>query len=262
MAKVSRKKKGMSIKELRVSNDPMMRFYDHAQEWLQDKGRPLVIGIGVVVGLILLYTVGSYFFQYRKDRAAAAFAQAFEVYNAPVQDPTTVSTNAVVGKSYNDDATKWQESADAFERLANDYSSFRALGRYYAGVSYLHLDNSHDKGVSLLEQTAGMNDQPSSDLARLALAEYYATQGNTEKSLALYQQLMNSANLLKPAIQYAMGRVYEKSGDKQKAIDSYFEAAKADRATGNTSDAEKRLSALAPDRIKELPPPTETPFQP
>ena len=262
MAKTSRKKRGRSVKELKVRNDPMIRFYEQAQEWLQDKGRPLVIGIGVVVGLILLYTVGTYFFQYRKDRAAAAFAQAFEVYNAPVQDPTAVATTAVVGKSYNDEATKWQESADAFERLANDYSGYRALGRYYAGVSYLHLDNSHDKGVNLLEQTAALNDQPSSDLARLALAEYYATQGNTEKSLALYQQLLNSANLLKPAIQYAMGRVYEKSGDKQKAIDSYFEAAKADRATGNTSDAEKRLAALAPDRVKELPQPTETPFQP
>ena len=134
MAKARRKKGRIAVKDMKYRNDPMIRFYEKTQDWLQDKGRPLIIGIGIVIGLLLVYAIGSYFFHYRKARAEAAFAQAFEKYNAPVQDSTVVTTAPPSGRTYSDEATKWQESAQAFEQLANDYSSYYdTIGRYYAG---------------------------------------------------------------------------------------------------------------------------------
>jgi len=261
LAKTPRRKKKVSVKEMKFKHDPMIRFYEQTQDWLQERGRPFVIGVGIVAGLVLLYVAGSYYFDYRKTRAETAFAEAVEKFIAPVQDPSTPSTSPPTGKYYTDEQTKWRESAEAFERLSNDYSGYYGtIGRYYAGASYLHFDR--DKGISLLEQVAGKNDHPTSDLARLALAESCAANGENDKAISLYQQLLSSAPNLKPAIEIGLGRVYEKTGDKEKAVEAYLEAAKPDRSSGAGAEAEKRLSAIAPDRLKDLPPPSTAPVTP
>jgi tetratricopeptide (TPR) repeat protein len=262
LAKTSRRKSRIAVKDLKYGHDPMIRFYERTQDWLQDKGRPVVIAIGVVAGVVALYFIGSYFLHFRQARAENAFAGAFEKYNAQVQDASSVTTSLPTGKTYSDETTKWQETAAAFEQLANDYSGYYGtIGRYYAGVAYLHLDDSREKGVSLLKQVADKNDERASDLARLALAEYSAAQGNTDEAISGYEKLLNSTQVLKPSVQLALGRLYDKKGDKEKAADYYFEAAKADRMTGAGSDAEKRLSAIAPGRVKDLPPASSN-FQP
>ena len=261
LAKTPKRKKKVSVKEMKFKHDPMIRFYDKTQDWLQERGRPLVIGVGVIAGLVLLYVAGSYYFEYRKSNAGTAFAQAIEKFVAPVHDPTSPTTTPPTGKYYTDEQTKWRESAEAFERLASDYSGYYgAIGRYYAGASYLHFDR--DKGMNLLEQVASMNEQPTSDLARLALAESYAASGDNEKAISLYQQLRSSAPSLKPAVEVGLGRVYEKTGDLEKAVEAYLEAAKPDRSSGAGAEAEKRLSAIAPDRLKDLPPPSTMPITP
>ena len=249
------KRKKVSVKEMRFSHDPMIRFYDKTQEWLQEKGRPFVIGLGIVAGLILIYVAGSYFFEYRKTNAESAYAQALEKFNAPVQDANTPPTTTPTVVSYNDEETKWRESAEAFEHLANDYSGYYGnIGRYYAGVSYLHIDRA--KGIAMLEQVAGKNDQPTSNLSRLALAENYAANGENEKAIEIYQQLLSSASNLKPALEVALGHAYENAGNTEKAVEAYLEAAKPDRSSEAGAEAEKRLKALAPDRLKDLPLPS------
>ena len=259
MAKRGRKRK-LSVKEMKFSHDPMIRFYERTQEWLQERGRPFVIAIGIMAGAVLLYVAGSYFFEYRKTKAETAFAEAVEKFNAPVQDPAS-SSAPPSGKFYNDEETKWRESAEAFERLANDYSSYYStIGRYYAGVCYLHIDR--EKGISMLEQVAAKNDKPASDLARLALAENYAANGDNEKAISLYQELLSSSANLKPAVEVGLGHVYEKAGDLEKAAEAYLEAARPDRSSEAGLEAEKRLQAIAPDRLKELPPPSTLPLRP
>jgi tetratricopeptide (TPR) repeat protein len=244
-------KRRVTVKDMKFRNDPMIRLYERTQDWLQERGRPVVIILGIIAGLLVLYTAGYYFFSYRDSKAAQAFAQAFEKYNAPVLD--AASTNQA-GKYYTDEKMKWQESAEAFERLAEDYSGrYGAVGRYYAGVSYLHIDR--DKGVRMLQEAVNKDEQPTSDLARFALAENSAAGGETERAIQDYERLLNSPYVPRQAIQFGLGRIYEKSGDAQKAVDFYFEAAKVDRATSAGSEAEKRLAALAPERLKELPPP-------
>jgi predicted negative regulator of RcsB-dependent stress response len=220
----------------------------------------VVIGVAVLVAVVALYFLGTYFFRFREERAEKAFAGAFEKYNAQVQDASPIATQAPsTGKTYTDEPTKWKETAEAFEQLASDYSGYYGtIGKYYAGVAYLHLDDSRDKGTQLLQQAADRNDGRTSDLARLAVAEDAAAHGEIDKALDVYEKLQASSYLLKPAVQFALGRLYEQKGDKARAADLYFEAAKTDRMTGAGSDAEKRLKAIAPDRVKDLPPSTSS----
>lgn len=254
------KRKKVSVKEMKFKHDPMIRFYERTQEWLQERGRPIVTAVGIVVGIIVLYAAVTYYLDHRKATAEAAFADAVEKFNAPVQDSATPTTTPTVGKTYSDEHTKWQESAEAFEHLADTHSGYYgSIGRYYAGVCYLHIDR--DKGISLLEQVAAKKDQPTSDLARLALAESYAANGDNEKAISFYEQLLTSSTNLKPAIEVGLGKVYEKTGDIEKAVEAYLEAARPDRTNDAGAEAEKRLQAIAPDRLKELPPAT-APIQP
>jgi hypothetical protein len=254
LARTGKKRGRVAVKDMKFRNDPMVRFYEKTQDWLQERGRPIVMAAGIIVGLIVLYTAAHYFLDYRKSKAEAAFAQAFEKYNAPVQDtapaiPTT--------KYYTDDKTKWQESAEAFEQLAREHSSsYGTLGRYYAGVSYLHVDR--DKGVKMLQEVADKNDKPTSDLARLAIAEDALANGDAEKAISTYEKLLSTPSSLKSVVQLGLGRAYEKAGDTEKAAQAYFEVASFDRSSPAGSDAEKRLAALAPERIKDLPAPDLT----
>jgi len=252
LARASKKRK-VNVKQIKHRNDPLVHLYDVTQDWLQDRGRPLVIVVGVIVGVALLYVAGSTFFSWRESRAARAFAEAYEKYNAPVQDSTSLTTTPVLGKSYTDEKVKWQETAEAFEKLANDYPGYYDnLGRYYAGAAYLHFDPA--KGTQLLEQVAGKNDPETSDLARLALAEHYAINGENDKAIEIFDKLASSSPNLKQASQLRLAQLYEKTDQTERAVELYFEVAKADRATPAGSEAEKRLSAIAPDRIKDLPP--------
>jgi tetratricopeptide (TPR) repeat protein len=263
LAKSGRRKNRIPVKDMKHRHDPMIRFYEKTQDWLQERGRPIVLTIGVIAGLIVLYTASKYFMEYRKSRAETAFAHAVEKFNAPVQDSTAITTAPSPAKTYSDETTKWQESAEAFERLASDHSGYYgAIGNYYAGVSYLHLDGGKDKGVTLLQQAADKNEQPTSDLARLAIAEYYATGGDVQNAISNYEKLLNSSSGIKPAVYLGLGHAYEKAGDTEKAVEAYLEAAKPDRSAPAGQEAEKRLAALAPDRLKELPAPTATDFQP
>jgi tetratricopeptide (TPR) repeat protein len=252
LAKYGKKRGHIPVKEMKFRNDPMIHLYEKTQEWLQESGRPVMMGAAVVAIVVVLYLIGSAVFSWRQSNAAAAFAQAFEKYNAQVVDSTVTTTPT--GKTYSDERVKWQETAEAFEQLANDYGSYYGeIGRYYAGVAYLRFDR--DKGVKLLQSVVDAGDRKTSDLAQTALAENYVAVGEADKAVPLLEKLLESNNLPKQGIRLSLARAYEKSGNVEKAVENYFEVAKADREGPTGSEAERRLNALAPEKVKELPTP-------
>ncbi len=251
MASTARKNR-IAHKDLKFKNDPMIRFYERTQDWLQDKSKPVVMAVGVVVAAIVLYLLGSWFFSGREVKAQSAFAQAFDKYKAPVIDPSGVTSQT--GTYYTDENQKWQEVAQAFEQLAQDYSGYYgATANYYAGVAYLRFNR--DKGLELLKKAVDKNEQPTADLAQMAIAENHIVVGDAANAIPIYEKLLKSTSVPAQSVQTELGRAYEKTGDTEKAVAAYFEAAKISRTTTTGSEAEKRLSALAPDKIKELPTP-------
>jgi len=90
------------------------------------------------------------------------------------------------------------------------------------------------------------------------MAEHFAAAGDVEKAESHYNSLLNSSFVPHQVVQLGLGKLYEASGSTEKAVGAYFEAARMDRESGQSSDAEKRLSTLAPDRVKDLPVSTPT----
>jgi tetratricopeptide (TPR) repeat protein len=250
-ARPVRRRGKLTPKDMKFRNDPIVHLYERAHEWLQDRGRPFFMVAGIA-GLALVLCVAVYYlFSYRTSKAENALAAAMEKYNAQVTDTPPANSTA---KYYTDEKLKWQESAEAFEKLSQDYStSYGVLGRYYAGTAYLHFDPA--KGLQMLEEVAGKNKPPTSDLARLALAENYAATGDSAKAIDYYKKALSSSFVPKAVVQLGLGHAYEKTGDKQDAVDAYFAVAEADRSSSAGTEAEKRLTALAPDKLKDLPAP-------
>ena len=253
MATTAKRKRHLTVKEMKFRNDPMVRLYDRTQDWLQEQGQPLVKLLGVVALAALVFFAGYYFMSYRQSKAADDYADAWVKYNAQVTD--TPPTNGA--KYYTDEKEKWQDVSQSFEAVAQRHSGYYgSMAKYLAGVAYLHFDK--DKGLTLLQEVAARNEQPASDLAKMASAERYLIDGETDKATQLLEGLLNSPSVPKQVVELKLGSAYEKKEDLQRAADLYFDVAKADRTTAAGSEAEKRLSGLAPDRIKDLPPRNST----
>jgi hypothetical protein len=235
---------------MKFRNDPIVRLYDKTQDWLQERGQPVVRVLGIVAVLVVVVVAVYYFFSYRQSRAADDYAEAWRKYNAQVVD-TPVATGSL---QYTDEKVKWQEAAQAFESVAQKQSGYYgSMARYLAGTAYLRFDR--EKGQRLLQESAAENEQPAADLARLALAENHLSNGETEQAIPILEALSSSQTVPKQVVQLQLGLAYQKSGDAQKAADMFFQVASVNRSTSAGSEAEKRLSAVAPDRIKDLPPP-------
>ncbi|HEX5734164.1 MAG TPA: tetratricopeptide repeat protein [Blastocatellia bacterium] len=258
MARTRGRKGRIHVKDMKYRNDPMIRLYDRTQDYLQEKGRPIVIALGVIAAAVVLYIAWDLFSSYRADKAKVAYAEADEKANATVSDPTATPPPNQTGKVYDDERVKWQETAEAFERVANDYSGYYgAMARYRAGAAYLNFDR--DKGTQLLQQTVAKNERPASELARVALAENYMSNGEPEKAIAEYKELLNAPGMNQVA-QLGLAQAYEKAGNTEQAVEAYFEVAKENRTSAAGQKAEERLRALAPERLKELPVSDQIPF--
>jgi hypothetical protein len=247
-----------TVRKKRKDVDALRSAWIVLEEWVEINRRPILMISSIAAGLVILFGTLYYFFQYRTSKALNAYAAAFQKYNGTVTaagaTPPPANSKAV---TYPDEATKYNEAASAFEQLANDYSSYRDVGKYYAGVSYLHTDA--DKGVKVLEELAAGSSEVRNQ-ARLALAEQYAKQGAFDKAEATYEQLIaEPQGLPKQYLQTRLGWVEEKLNKPEEAAKSFRAAVDLDRNSALGIEAEKGLQRVDPKQAASLPPKAVTP---
>ncbi|MBO0799507.1 MAG: hypothetical protein J2P31_11860, partial [Blastocatellia bacterium] len=97
--------------------------------------------------------------------------------------------------------------------------------------------------------------------ARLTLAQRYEAVGKYDDAIAEYQKLKAKPYTIPAAlIDLNMAKVYETQGKTKEAVDLYFGIAnnKDWRASQVGSTAVERLTALAPEKVDQLPPPEQS----
>jgi hypothetical protein len=246
-----------TVRKKRKDVDALRSAWIVLEEWVELNSRPIILFSAIALGLILLVGTLYYFFQYRTAQAYTAYAAAYEKLTATVVAPGAEAPAADPKKvTYPDEAAKYNDAGAAFEKLASDYSTYRDVGTYYAGVCYLHTDA--DKGMKLLEQVAnGSSD--AKNQARLALAEQYAKQGAFDKAETTYEQLAAAPEGL--PLQYLktrLGWVEEKQNKAAEAATSYRAAVDIDRNSAMGAEAEKGLQRVDPKQAASLPPKAPT----
>lgn len=243
------------VRRKKKDTDPLRSAWHILEEWVEVNRQRILTISGIAVGLVAIFGLAYYFFDYREEKQLSAYAAAFDKYTATVGAPTTPTPGMPQNKvNFPDEQTKYAESAAAFERLASDYSAYRDIGNYYAGLSYLHTDA--DKGVKLLEGLAeGKSDVQYE--ARLALAEHYDNVGAFDKAEGYFQRLSDDPGQLpRFYILNQLAQVKERLNKPAEAAPLYKTVVDNGRNTPFGPDAEKGLQRVDPAAAAALPPKT------
>jgi tetratricopeptide (TPR) repeat protein len=232
-----------------------MEQYVATSVWVKDRSRPIVKWIVIAAVAVAVGSIVWMFLSRRAKNAGESMANAMAVHQAIVANP--IPPNLPSGQwAFSTEDEKNRKAYEAFTKAANEYPSYNGdVARYLAATHQLHFEA--DKAEATLKELA-QKDSDVGAQARLALAERYESIGKNDDAIAEYQKLKAKPGAIPSAlIDLNMGRVYESMGKNKEAADLYFAVAsnKDLRSTGIGTTAITRLTALAPERADQLPPP-------
>jgi hypothetical protein len=241
------------VRRKKKDADPLRSAWHVLEDWLEVNRQRIVVISAITVGLIALVALGYYFFDYRGEQRKTAFAAAFDKFTATVGTaPATPGLPMAKKVNYETEEAKYTEAGAAFEQLANDYSAYHDIGRYYAGLSYLKVQP--DKGIALLEPLASGKTDARNE-ARLALAEHFDRVGDFAKAEQYYQQLADDPGQLpRFYVLNQLGQVKERLSKPAEAAPLYKLVVDADRNSPFGVEAEKGLQRVDPVAAAALPP--------
>lgn len=166
---------------------------------------------------ILGFTEGDY------DASLTAFENIMEVSKARVYEgyiDTIVIYNAALAAK---NAGKHDKAIQYFRKAID--LGYGGSDAYYLIKSEYILVNDSNAAIRVLEE--GFKKYPDTSLILIEIVNYYLTSGNIDKGLA-YLQLAEQKESRNPSIYFAEGTLYEKSGNKEKALEAYNKAVEID----------------------------------
>jgi tetratricopeptide (TPR) repeat protein len=166
---------------------------------------------------ILGFTEGDY------DASLTAFENIMEVSKASVYEgyiDTIVIYNAALAAK---NAGRHDKAIQYFRKAIE--LGYGGSDSYYLLKSEYILVNDSNAAIRTLEE--GFKKYPDTSLILIEIVNYYLTSGDVEKGL-VYLELAEKAESSNPSIYFAKGTLYEKSGNKEKALEAYNQAIEID----------------------------------
>ena len=237
---------------------------EEAGKVFEGKGRTILYGIGALAVLGIIIAV---FVQWNnKSQAAAqtALGKGIEIMQAQVTDvpPLAGSTE----KTYKTQRERAEAAIAEFERVAAEFGGAAGeKAKYFAAVNRMHVDR--ELALSELEAMAGGSGEVAT-LATFKAAQARADAGQYDKAVEHYRKLVAANATLIPLdiIKLELGKTLEKQGNKDEAVNIFFELAKtASEAKDKEGksiplsaaalEAKDKVKELAPERANEIPEP-------
>jgi tetratricopeptide (TPR) repeat protein len=166
---------------------------------------------------ILGFTEGDY------DASLTAFENIMEVSKARVYNgyiDTIVIYNAALAAK---NAGKHDKSIQYFRKAID--LGYGGSDAYYLLKSEYILVNDSNGAINTLEE--GFKKYPDTSLILIEIVNYYLTSGDVVKGLE-YLELAEKQESGNPSIYFAKGTLYEKSGNKEKALEAYNKSVEID----------------------------------
>lgn len=243
--------KKLTRKEI-VQQDVIRKTLTETSSWAVSNFKLLV---GVLVA-VLATTAGVILWQQysgsRHEQLQAVFADALEIYHAPVGAEATQNQDNTVKPKYTfkDDKAKYEKALSAFQNIASKYSGTKIgdLAQYYAALSMNDLgqtDQARSTLESVISETRFVQVK---DLARNTLADLDLSAGNYDEAIALLRQILDqpSQDFPKEIVMLKLGQTLEKKGDLSAALDEYRKVTTEYPGTNSASDASTRIRRLEP----------------
>ncbi len=240
------------------------RRIENSSKIVEGKGKTLLYALAALAALAVL--IGIFYTYNRRSNATAqtALGKAIETSQRQVTDQPLPAGSTE--KTFKSEKERAEASAAEFQAVANQYGG--AVGekaKYFAAVNRLSLDRG--QAVTDLETLAKSGDEVGK-MSKFALAQTKVADGKLDEAAALYQELakMDNPIIAKDTINFDLAAIYEKQGKKDDAANLYFDiaktAAEAKDADGKAiplsqtaRDAKEKLTAINPDKAKEIPEP-------
>ncbi|MFZ0428183.1 MAG: tetratricopeptide repeat protein [Acidobacteriota bacterium] len=256
--------KKLTRKEI-VQQDVIRKTLTETSSWAVSNFKLIV---GALVAVLVVTTGVLLWNQYsssRQEKMQTAFADALDIFHAPVGAEATQDQNNPIKPKYTfaDDKAKYEKSLSAFQALASQYSGSKigALSEYYAALSMNEL-GQNEQARSTLQSIVDQSDYIEvKDLARNTLADLDLADGKYDDAMALLRQILEqpSQDFPKEIVMLKLGRILERKGDLSAALEEYRKVTSEFPGTNSASDASTRIRRIEP-RVEQAG--SETPKAP
>lgn len=232
----SRKK--LSRKEL-VQQDEITNWLEDSATWVVDHPRPLLWGIAAVIVVVIAATGWTLYARSRNESAQTALGSLIRTYH----DLTT----------FESDEARYQETLIEAAAVEDSYGSLRAgrIARYYEALAHEGLGEM-DEAILVLEELSASSDPTIRPIARFALGQAYKEQGDFDRAIGTYQELLESGEYSAPAVLFQLGELQE-AADRPNEAESYYESLVAEHPGSVYEDqAQRALKRLRSGASEDL----------
>ena len=274
MAKAKKKKK-LSRKEVLAPDEFLTKSRD-VFKVLQDNWKPLTIGIGGLVLVVVVVVAVQAFMLHRAEKASSDLAKALEIIEAPIvaegEDPPDGRTGEPVEVHFPSEEARSEAAEQALVTMIEAHSGteLARTARLLLADVRLGQDNAAGAIEAYQQFIADPVDVPVMEyLAIENLGYAHEDSGDTDQALAQFQRLAADlpTNPLRDEGLFQVGRVQEERGDREAARAAYAELTEKFPESRHFQQATVRLAMLSADSSEagqgagkaESAPPTPTP---
>ena len=244
-------------KKIPTGTDEFVASRSRVFKYLSENFKVVVVASSVIGVLLISYIAWGTYSRQKNQKAGEAFYSAMKVYQAKVDalgaSPDTFKTS--------DD--KHRAVADKFAELSKRYkrSNIGSISLLYAANAHYNL-KEFDKAIDLYTKLlfkveredpnlhGNINEIKVSpgiirDTALYGLAYSYEQKGDLKKAIEMQASLTSSkdSHLIEMGL-IALGRLYEKSNDKAKAVETYQKVISDFPESSNLSSVKEKVERL------------------
>lgn len=187
----------MAISRHELKQDQFVSTLDSWYEFYLNYQRQIVIGAIIAVAIIVIAILGANWYRGRQATAASLLSQGVGILHAPL---TTAGEPAPAGvTSYPSAAARANAALPLFRKVTNQYRGTASApeAAYYIGLAERDKGDTAEAERDLRAAAAGPDARVSA-LAQNALANLYASLGQTSQAEASFRKLLGRSSEVAP----------------------------------------------------------------
>jgi tetratricopeptide (TPR) repeat protein len=232
--------------------DQFVTFWSKAGAWVAPRRKPLLVGLGALLGALLIGWGGQALLASRAEHASTDFARIHQIANAPLIPPTDSKSGET---KFDDDLPHFKTERERTE------AALKEADAYLAGhggqlreealllkARYLVALGRGDEAVAVYTPLQGSLDERLRFLAQEGLGYAQESAGQLDKAIAVFGGLADQAkaagNFMRDRALFNKARLLEQKGAKQEAQKVYREILSEVPTSTLKTEINERLAVL------------------